>query len=255
MGAISTRRRRRNARLFEPYTFIEGGAGFNSRLCALRAHAGARRRRARRSRTPSACANTPTRALPRIEQQLGAAVPIYPELEELRLVFSLERMREWLGPDHPIVRQLLVEGIAGRARQARWSTARSSPIPAVRMRAVERRRGRHRRVQRSDDRARARASIREARTRAQVVRRRGRSAVASAHGEHRARALRGARHERLSGRDVHAAAELRHGAGLERERHAGRAVHAAVARCSSARRARSRSASRRAGCRRRTSST
>jgi hypothetical protein len=46
-------------------------------------------------------------ALPRIEQQLGAPVPVYPEVEALTLTFSLERMREWLGPDHPVVRRLL----------------------------------------------------------------------------------------------------------------------------------------------------
>jgi len=38
---------------------------------------------------------------------VGAPVPIYPELERLTLSFSLERMREWLGPDAPIVRRLL----------------------------------------------------------------------------------------------------------------------------------------------------
>ena len=45
--------------------------------------------------------------LPRVEQQLGASVPIYPELEALRLGHGLQRMREWLGPDHPVVRKLL----------------------------------------------------------------------------------------------------------------------------------------------------
>ena len=35
-------------------------------------------------------------ALPRIEQQLAASLPVYPELEKLTLSFSLERMREWL---------------------------------------------------------------------------------------------------------------------------------------------------------------
>jgi Peptidase S46 len=34
-------------------------------------------------------------------------VPVYPQLEKLTLSFSLERMREWLGPDAPVVRQLL----------------------------------------------------------------------------------------------------------------------------------------------------
>ncbi len=45
--------------------------------------------------------------LPRIEQQLGARVPVYNEHEEIRLETSLARMREWLGPDHPVVRKLL----------------------------------------------------------------------------------------------------------------------------------------------------
>jgi hypothetical protein len=38
---------------------------------------------------------------------LKAPVPIHPELENLTLSFSLERMREWLGPDAELVRQLL----------------------------------------------------------------------------------------------------------------------------------------------------
>lgn len=38
---------------------------------------------------------------------MAAPVPVYPELETLTLSFSLERMREWLGPDHPVVRELL----------------------------------------------------------------------------------------------------------------------------------------------------
>jgi hypothetical protein len=46
-------------------------------------------------------------SLPRAEQRLLAPVPVYPELEKLNLSFSLERMREWMGPDAPVVRQLL----------------------------------------------------------------------------------------------------------------------------------------------------
>jgi hypothetical protein len=38
-----------------------------------------------------------------------APVPVYPQLDKLMLSFGLERMREWLGPDAPIVRQLLVK--------------------------------------------------------------------------------------------------------------------------------------------------
>ncbi len=46
-------------------------------------------------------------ALDRMKIRLTAAVPVYPQLETLTLSFSLERMREWLGPDHPVVRQLM----------------------------------------------------------------------------------------------------------------------------------------------------
>jgi hypothetical protein len=47
--------------------------------------------------------------LPRIEQELEAPVPVHPELENLTLSFSLERMREWLGPDNETVRLLLAK--------------------------------------------------------------------------------------------------------------------------------------------------
>jgi DNA-binding Lrp family transcriptional regulator len=47
-------------------------------------------------------------ALPRIEQQLYARVPIYSEVEVLTMSFSLQRMREWLGPDHPVLVDLQV---------------------------------------------------------------------------------------------------------------------------------------------------
>jgi hypothetical protein len=91
-----------------PYLYLEGGTGLNSRLARyartlVRAAAERPKPNAERLRE-----FTDT-ALPRLEQQLGAPVPIYPELERLTLSFSLERMREWLGPDAPIVRRLLVE--------------------------------------------------------------------------------------------------------------------------------------------------
>jgi hypothetical protein len=38
---------------------------------------------------------------------LKADVPVYPELEQIEFSFSLERMREYLGPDHPIVRAIM----------------------------------------------------------------------------------------------------------------------------------------------------
>jgi Peptidase S46 len=92
--------------LYLPYTFLEAGAGFNSRLYG---YARALVRGARERQKPNADRLREYRdtALPRLEQQLRAPVPIHPELENLTLSFSLERMREWLGPDAEIVRKLL----------------------------------------------------------------------------------------------------------------------------------------------------
>jgi hypothetical protein len=89
-----------------PYTFLENGAGFNSKLfrsarTVMRGAAELQKKSDDRLREYRET------ALPRIEQQLAASAPIYPELEQLTLSFSLERMREWLGPDDPTVRQIL----------------------------------------------------------------------------------------------------------------------------------------------------
>lgn len=46
-------------------------------------------------------------ALPRLERQLLAPVPVAKEVEQKLLSFSLDKMREWLGPDHDTVRALL----------------------------------------------------------------------------------------------------------------------------------------------------
>jgi hypothetical protein len=89
-----------------PYEYIEGGAGFNSRM-ARYARSLVRAAAERQKPNSERLREYTDGFLPRLEQQLGAPVPIYPELERLTLSFSLERMREWLGPDAPIVRRLL----------------------------------------------------------------------------------------------------------------------------------------------------
>src|SRR5690606_21063363 len=89
-----------------PYTFIEQAAGFNSRLfrhARILVRAAAERTKPNAERLPEYAETE----LPRLRQQIEAPVPIYPELETLTLSFSLERMREYLGPDHPLVRELL----------------------------------------------------------------------------------------------------------------------------------------------------
>jgi hypothetical protein len=101
---------KRSEQLYLPYVWIEQGAGlgagypgklFGYARTLVRAAAERAKPNTERLREYSDA------ALPRVEQRLVAPVPIYPELEKLNLSFSLERMREWMGPDAPIVRQLL----------------------------------------------------------------------------------------------------------------------------------------------------
>jgi hypothetical protein len=98
----------RERALYLPYTFIEGGAGFNSilfRYARLLLRGADERTKPNTERLREFTDSM----LPRIEQQLSAHVPIYAEVETLTLSFSLRRMREWLGPDYPMVRNLLAK--------------------------------------------------------------------------------------------------------------------------------------------------
>jgi len=42
-----------------------------------------------------------------LEQRLFSDAPVYPELEKVKLSLSLTKMREWLGPDDALVKQIL----------------------------------------------------------------------------------------------------------------------------------------------------
>ncbi len=232
-----------------PHTFIEGGAAFNSQLfvhARTLVRAGAERAKPNESRL----AEFTEARLTAVKQGLEAPNPIYPEFEILRLSFGLERMREWLGPDHPLVRQVFgnesPDALATRAR-ARQQARRSGRAP----RLVRRRPGRDRREPGSDDPPRG--GRRPDRTRAaQAVRGGSRGPGAARPGGDREGALRRLRHEHLSGCDLHAAALLRRDDGLERERRGSAAVDRARRAPSSARPASRRSRSRSAGWRRRT---
>jgi hypothetical protein len=95
----------RDRELYLPYTFIENGSGFTTSLF----------RDARwlvRGTTERGKPNgerlrefTDT-AMPTIERELFARVPVYAEYEQMTFSFSLERMRELLGPDYPVVQRL-----------------------------------------------------------------------------------------------------------------------------------------------------
>jgi hypothetical protein len=96
----------RERELYLPYTFIEGGAGFNSilfRYARLLLRGSDERVKPNDTRLREYTDSS----LPHIEQQLYARVPVYAEVETLTMSFSLQRMQEWLGPDHPLVHRLL----------------------------------------------------------------------------------------------------------------------------------------------------
>jgi hypothetical protein len=97
---------KRERMLYLPNLFIENGAGFGSVLFrdARQLVRGADERL---KPNQDRLREFTDSALPGIERDLFARVPTYAQFEQLTLSFSLERMREWLGPDHPIVRQLL----------------------------------------------------------------------------------------------------------------------------------------------------
>lgn len=91
--------------LYLPYIFIENGAGFTSSLF----------RDARwlvRGTTELGKPNDERlreftdAAVPTIERALFARLPVYTDYEQMTFSFSLERMRELLGPDYPVVHQL-----------------------------------------------------------------------------------------------------------------------------------------------------
>jgi Peptidase S46 len=86
--------------------FIENGAGFTTVLFRD-ARALVRGADERQKPNPDRLREFTDASLPTVENDLLARIPVYPEFEQLSLAFSLERMREWLGPDHPIVRRLL----------------------------------------------------------------------------------------------------------------------------------------------------
>jgi Peptidase S46 len=96
----------RERTLYLQYSFLESGAAFNSGLFrdARMLLRGADERTKPNTERLREFTDA---SLPLIQRELYARVPVYAELEQLTLSFSLERMREWLGPDHPVVRRLL----------------------------------------------------------------------------------------------------------------------------------------------------
>ena len=91
-----------------PYAYIEAGGGFDSLLFSY-ARALVRAGEERTKPNEERLRDYTDGALPRIAQTLRAEVPVYTDLEELTLSFALADMREYLGPDYPLVHRLLAK--------------------------------------------------------------------------------------------------------------------------------------------------
>ncbi len=92
--------------LYLDYSFLESAAGFSSGLFRD-ARLLVRGADERTKTNVDRLREFTDASLPAIQRELYVQVPVYAELEVLTLSQSLERMREWLGPDHRIVRRLL----------------------------------------------------------------------------------------------------------------------------------------------------
>jgi hypothetical protein len=125
----------RNRDILIPYTWLEQGAGFNSELFSY-ARLLVRAADERAKPNASRLREFTDAALPRVHAELEAKTPIAAELEQVRLSFSLERMREYLGPDHPVIKSVL--GSATPDERARQLVAGSTLAdPAVRLKLYE----------------------------------------------------------------------------------------------------------------------
>jgi hypothetical protein len=92
--------------IFDRYLFVENSAGLNSALfnyARLLVRGAAERAKPNEQRLREYADSN----LPKISAGLLAATPIHPEFETLKLSFSLEKLREVLGPDDDVVRRVL----------------------------------------------------------------------------------------------------------------------------------------------------
>jgi hypothetical protein len=92
--------------IYDRYAYVENGAGFNSKLFAYArqlVRGAAERGKPNEQRLREYADSN----LPKITAGVLATVPIYPAYEQLTLSFSLDKLREALGPDDEVVRRLM----------------------------------------------------------------------------------------------------------------------------------------------------
>jgi hypothetical protein len=90
----------------DDFFFIELGAGLNSNLASY-AQTLVRAATERAKPNEERMRGFTEAALPQMKQRTLAPRPIYPELEKVSLSFSLDKMREFLGPDSEYVHRIL----------------------------------------------------------------------------------------------------------------------------------------------------
>lgn len=92
--------------IYKRYLYLESGSGFSSKLFtyARQLVRGAAEREKANELRLREYANS---NLPKIESNLLASTPVHNDFEEVTLSFALDKLRENLGPDDPVVRQLL----------------------------------------------------------------------------------------------------------------------------------------------------
>lgn len=96
----------RGAQLRERYNMISRGQGFGSQLfrdASVLVQGAIQRQKPDAERLPAYRKGN----LPALEQQLKSDAPIYPQYEETRLAWTLEKMQQALGPEDLVVLQVL----------------------------------------------------------------------------------------------------------------------------------------------------
>lgn len=96
----------RYRQIYDRYLFLEGGAGFNTKLFTYArqlVRGAAERPKPNELRLREYADSN----LPKISAGLLASTPVHPDFEQVLLSFSLDKLRETLGPDDPVVRRLL----------------------------------------------------------------------------------------------------------------------------------------------------
>ena len=92
--------------IYWPYRMVEVGNGFSSDHFAI-ARTLVRGGEERAKPNAERLAEFGDARLPQVQQGLLSTAPIYPEYEQVKLAFSLTKLREYLGPDHPVVKTVL----------------------------------------------------------------------------------------------------------------------------------------------------